>query len=137
MSFALSLGSPVATPGDQVDQLAQHHLVQRRAVVVLRQHTLESRVVRLDGGHGLIDELADGGLLCAGLQVRPEPLRHPEHVLGEVLVWVLSDGGVLGEQSSVLRIKCVRDVLQENQPEHDMLVVGGLEVLAQLVRSEE
>ena len=32
-------------------------------------------------------------------------LRHPEHVLGEILIWVLSDRRVLGEQCGVLHLE--------------------------------
>jgi len=35
----------------------------------------------------LVDQLADAGLLGVGLKVRPAHLlRHPEHVLGQILL---------------------------------------------------
>ncbi|MCY1371097.1 hypothetical protein D9M69_582280 [compost metagenome] len=81
--------------GDQVDQLAQHHLVERGAGVVLGQHTLERLVVLLNGAHRVVDQSADRGQLGVGLQVRPASLlRHPEHVVREVLVLVLGGLGV-------------------------------------------
>ena len=46
--------------GDQVDQLAQHHLVERRPRIVLGQNTLERLVVLLDGTHRVIDQGTDG-----------------------------------------------------------------------------
>ena len=73
----------VAEPdvADQVDELAEALLVERRAGVVLGQHALERGVVALDGDHGVVDELADGRLLGLGLEVRPARLRrHPEDV---------------------------------------------------------
>ena len=49
----------VAEPdvADQVDELAEALLVEAGAGVVLRQHALERRVVALDGGHRVVDEL--------------------------------------------------------------------------------
>ncbi len=46
----------------QLDQLAKAGLVQGGPGVVLGQHALEAGVFPLDGGHGLVDHLADGGL---------------------------------------------------------------------------
>ena len=89
-------------------------------------------------GHRVVDQLADGRLLGVGLQMRPARLlRHPEHVLGEILVRVFGGGGVFGQQRGALRLEGVRDVLEEDQAERDVLVVGRLEVLAQLVGGEE
>jgi len=68
------------------------------------------------------------------VEVRPARfLRHPEDVRGQVFVRVLSRGGVVGQQGGALRLEGQRDVLEEDQAEGDVLVVGGLEVLAQLV----
>ena len=92
----------------------------------------------LDGGHRVVDQLADGRLLGVGLEVRPARLlRHPEHVLGEVFVRVFGSGGVLGQQRRALGLEGVRDVLEEDQAERDVLVVGRLQVLAQLVGGQE
>jgi hypothetical protein len=84
--------------GDQVDKLADHHLVERWAVVVLWQHPLEAGVVRLDRSHRVVDQLTNRRLLCVRLQMRPARLlRHPEHVFGEVFVRVFNGCGVFGE----------------------------------------
>ena len=64
-------------------------------------------------------------------------LRHPEHVLGQILVRVFGSGGVFRQQRRALRLEGVGDVLEEDQAERDVLVVGRLEVLAQLVGGEE
>ena len=75
--------------GNQVDELAQTGLVQGRPCVVLGQNVLERRVVPLDGGHGVVHQLADGRLPRLRLEVRPAGLRrHPENVLAAVLVHV-------------------------------------------------
>ena len=77
-------------------------------------------------------------MLGARLEVRPAGLLgHPEHVLGEVLVGILRRGRILGQQGCPLRLESVGDVPQEDQPEDDVLVVRGFEVLAQLVGGEE
>ena len=53
----------------------------------------------LDGDHGIVDQLADGGLLGVGLQVRPAGVwRHPEDILGGVFVAVFGVGVGLGLQ---------------------------------------
>ncbi len=66
--------SPRPMVADQVDELAEALLVERGPGVVLGQHALERRVVALDGGHRVVDELADGRLLGACLEVRPARL---------------------------------------------------------------
>src|SRR3989442_3524337 len=48
---------------DQVDQLTESLFVECRAGVVLRENAFERRVLLLDGDHGVVDDLADGGLL--------------------------------------------------------------------------
>ena len=51
---------------DEVDELAEPLLVQRRTGVVLGQYVFERRIVALNAGHGAIDELADRGLPAPG-----------------------------------------------------------------------
>ena len=116
----------------------------------MRQHALEARVLALDRHHGVVDELADLGLLGIRLQVRPARLaRHPEDVLGEVLVAVLGvDAGLAGaagrkapgglvlglrQQGRVLLLERVGDVLEEDEAEHHVLVLGRVHVAAHLV----
>ena len=55
--------------GDQIDQLAEHDGAQLRAGVFLGQHAFQAWVLGLDGEHGLVDALADAGLLGGVLQV--------------------------------------------------------------------
>jgi hypothetical protein len=123
--------------GDQVDQLAEHGGAQLRAGVVLGQDAFEAPVLGLDGEHGLVDALADAGLLGGVLQVRPaRGLGHPEDVLGAVFVRVFGAVGVVREQLGAFGLEAVGDVLEEDQPEGDVLVVGRLHVAAQLVGGE-
>ena len=121
-------GVPDADVSDHVDQLAETLLVQGGPRVVLGQHLLQRRVVPLDRGHGPIDGLADGRLPRPGLQVRPAGcLRHPEDVFGDVLVAILRGFlPPLGEHRRVALFEGVRDVLQEDDAEHDVLVLGGI-----------
>ena len=84
MSFALLAHGAT---GDEVDQFGEHHLVERRAIIVLGQDAFQAGIRHLDRGHRLVDQLADARLLGVGLKVRPTRLlRHPEHVLGQILV---------------------------------------------------
>ena len=66
------VSSPRAADGaDQVDQFAKTGLVEVGPCVVLGQHPLERRVLLLDGIHRLVDQLADLGVLGAGLELAP------------------------------------------------------------------
>ena len=135
---------------DEVDELAELRLVDVGARVVLAEHALELRVLPLDGHHGVVDGLADLGLARCGLQVLPARFtRHPEDVVGEVLVAVLgveaglagaagrkASGGLslgLGDQARALLLEGVRDVLEEDEAEHHVLVLGRVHVAAHLV----
>ena len=97
---------------DEVDELAQPLLVEGGAGVVLGQHVLERGVVALDAGHGAVHELADGGLARLGLQMSPAGLRrHPEDVLGDVLVAVLgSFGSPFGQNRRMALLEGIGDV---------------------------
>jgi len=117
--------------------LAEASLVERRAGVVLGQHLLELWVVALDGGHGVVDKLADGGFSRLVLQPRPARLGlDPEDVLGPVLVRIPRVGALvaLGLEPGVYFIKRVGDVVEEDQPQNDMLVLGDVHRAAQRVR---
>ena len=114
--------------------LAEALLVEGGAGVLLGEHVLERLVVPLDGGHGVVDQLPDGGLLGLRLQVRPARLRrHPEDALRAVLVGVLGVGPLV-----LLRLKLrvgllegIGDVLEEDQPEDDVLVLGRVHAPAE------
>ncbi len=77
------------------------------------------------------------GCLALGLEVRPAGLlRHPEDVDGAVFVRVFGVGSLLALSASSLAcclLEGVGDVLEEDQAEDDMLVLGGVHVVAQLV----
>jgi len=60
-------GGGEADGGDEVDEFAEAVFVEAGAGVVLGENALEARVVALDGDHGVVHGLADGGLLGAGL----------------------------------------------------------------------
>ena len=138
MRFFTLAGRSEFDGGDHVDQLAQALLVEARPRVVFGQNAFEARVVALDGNHRVVDGLADGGLLGAGLQVRPTRIgRHPKDVLGLVLVRVLGVGAFVValpcDQLGAVLLEGVGNVFEEDQPEHDMLVFGRIHVVAQLV----
>jgi hypothetical protein len=111
-------------------------LVEARVGVVLGQHALERGVVTLDGKHGVVNDLADGRLLGIGFEMGPARLLgHPKYVNGPVLVRVfrVSSLGAVRFELGVLFFEGVGDVFQENQTEHDVLVLGGVHVGAQRV----
>ena len=57
------------------------------AGVVFRQDSFQTRVVALDRDHRVIDDLADGRLFRAVLEISPTRSgRNPENVFGFVLV---------------------------------------------------
>lgn len=133
-----------ADVGDQVDQGL--HLLGRDAAagVVAGELALEPRVVALDGEDGVVDQRGDVRSRRLVLQVGPAGLgRHPEHPLGGVLVAALQQAVELLAGDAVLRklgpqlvapgLERVADVLQEQQAEHDMLVLGRVDLAAQCV----
>ncbi len=120
--------------GDKIDELAQTLLVQGEAGVILGQHPLEGGVVALHSDHGLVHELADRGLAGVLLELRPAGLGwHPEDSLRSVFVRVLGVGTqvALGLEASAVGLKSVGDVLEEDKPQHDMLILGGVHGAAQ------
>ena len=127
--------------GDDVDELTEALFVETGAGVVLGEDAFEARVVALDGDHGVVHDLADGGLLGAGLEVGPAGIGgHPEDVLGFVFVRVFGIGpGVValtGEELGAVFLEGVGDVFEEDQAEDDMLVLRRVHVVAQLVGGE-
>ena len=112
----------------EVDHLPKAALVEGGAGVVLGQHAVERRVVALDGGHGVIHQLADRRLTSLPLQVRPSrlgavPRRCSRQCTHPCLRRPL---GPLGEHRGVAFLEGIGDVLKEYQAEHDMLVLGGV-----------
>ena len=66
--------------------------------------------------------------------MRPAGLRgNPEHIVRAILVRVLWVCGLgpLGFQAGVRFLESVRDVLQEDEPEDYMLVLGGIHAAAE------
>ena len=126
----------VAQPdgGDEVNDAAETLLVQMRAGVFFGQDAFERGVVALDGDHGAIEQLADGRVFGAALQVRPSGFgRHPEDVVGGVFVAVFGVGAFFLLQRGVPLLECVGDVFQENQAQDNVFVFGGVEVAAEFV----
>lgn len=132
MSFERSASS--RNGADQVDQLTQPGLVEGRAGVVLGQNALQARVVALDRVHRGVEMHPYLRGLGGVLERRPTGLgRHPEHLRGEVLVGILGVRLGVGREGLVASLERVRDVLQEDEAEHDVLVLSGVHVAAELV----
>src|SRR5581483_5966793 len=119
---------------DEVNQFAQAGLVERGAVVIFGQDTLEVGIGFLDSLHRLVNQLADGGLLGISLKVRPASgLRDPKDVLGGVFVAVLGVGVRLFFEGFVAFLESVGDIFEEDEAKHNVLVFGSVHVAAQLV----
>ena len=140
-----------ADGGHQVDQLAQLAVRQLGPREALVQDALELGVLGLDQRQGIVDALADVGLLGGGTQRLPaRRLGHPEDIDLAVVVAVFQfagqqRGGAVGQkvfvgrigeaggQLGALGLEGVGDVLDEDEAEHEVLVLGGVHVGAQLV----
>ena len=121
---------------DEVDKLAEALLVEARAGVVLWQDGFERGVVAFDRRHRIIHALPDRRLRCRALQIGPARFRrHPEDVFRAILVRVFRIGAfsALRVELGVFRLERVGDVFEENEAEHDVLVLGGIHVVAQRV----
>ena len=117
----------------------------------LVEDALEARVLLLYQHQGIVNALADVGLLGAGTQCLPAgALGHPEHVDLAIVVALLQLLGqklgvcvvevvvvtLVGEAALKLapaRLEGVGDVLDEDETQHDVLVLGGVHIGAQLV----
>ena len=143
------LGRPLAAElhrVEQIQQLRQAPLIDVRAVEQSRQRALQRRVVAHQQIHGLVDPLADGLValnLGLGDQRVPPGVRiDPEHAVPGVLVRILQRfsqlvGAVVLAQFVLNRraalIEGVRDVLEEDEPQDDVLVLRRVHGAAQLV----
>ena len=94
---------------------------------------LKAWVVALDRDHCVIDNLADGWLLRAALEIGPARGGwDPEDVLGAVFVgifWIAA--GVFAFARDKLRVmflEAVGDVLEEDKPEYNVLVFRRVHV---------
>ena len=96
--------------------------------------SLSAGLSPLDGDHGVIHGSADGRLMRLGLELGPSGLgRHPEDVLGDVLVRVFGIRAFanLSLQLGVGFLKGVGDILQEDETQDDVLVLGGVHTAPQ------
>jgi hypothetical protein len=130
-----------ADGADEVNEFAEAVLVERRAGIVFRENAFEARVVALDGDHGVVHDLADGGLLGAGLKVEPAGIGgHPEDVLGLVFVGVFGVRADVvafaGEEFGAVFLEGIGDVFEEDEAEDDVLVLRRVHVIAELVGGE-
>lgn len=124
-----------ADRADEVDELAEAGLVERGARVVLGKHAAERRVLALDRLHRLVDELPDLRLLRLSREMTPPSLRrNPEDVDRAVLVGILRARERVGRELRALPLESVRDVLEEDEAEDDVLVLRCVHMPAQPVR---
>jgi hypothetical protein len=110
--------------GDQVDELTETGLVERRTRVVLGEDALEGGVVPLHRFHRSVHQLPDAGLAGVLLELRPPGFRrYPEDILRAVLVGGLGVRVGLREELLPVLLKSIGDVLQEDEPQDHVLVL--------------
>ena len=120
---------------DEVDELAEAGLVEAGPGVVLGQYALEGWVVALDRGHRVVDEGADRGLRGACLEMRPASLLRAPRRCWRPGTRRGPRGrrplASVGLEFGVLRLERIADVLEEDQAQDDVLVLGRVHVVAQ------
>src|ERR1051325_3883702 len=122
---------------NKVDEFAETILVERWPRVLLWQNAFEPRVIALDRDHRVIDDLSDSRLLRAVLKVcPPRRSRYPENVLRLVFILVFGVGAFFFGEFGVLLLEGIGNVLQKDQTEDDMLVLGCVHVGTEFVGSE-
>ena len=132
--LALALLAREVDLADGVDQLAEPALVELRPGISLVEHAAQAVVLLLDAGHRLVE--LDPDRLGAGLLLQLRPAgggRNPEDIVGGVLVAILGIRPFDARELGPVSLEAVGDVLEEDQPEHVVLVDGRLQVAPQLV----
>ena len=123
---------------EEVDDVAETPLVELRSREVFRQDALQRVVFPFDFAHRGVDRRADLRRPRRRRNRLPtRDFRNPKDVFRLVLVAVV--GEILpefrvGENLRAPRFETVRNVFQENQPQHDVLVLRRVEIAAQNAR---
>ncbi len=128
--------------GDEVGEALELDGLDAAAGIVARELTLEVGIIALDRVDRVVDERGDVGSRRLILEVRPAGFRwNPENALGGVLVAVFQEGfkllagdsvGLeLGFELFTARLERIGDVLEEEQPEDDVLVLSGVNLSTQ------
>jgi hypothetical protein len=135
--------------GEQIDEAAEGRRRQLTAGVILGQNALERRVLFLDGFHGVVNATADVGLLCRVAQVTPPvAFGDPEDPVTRVFVTVFEQCRACGVgrceelgafvarervELEPLLLEHIGDVLEKDQTENHVLVLGGVHARTELV----
>ena len=134
MSFARSAGLPRPMSLTRLMSWPRRGLVETWLAYSFGS-TLLSLGFALDGVHGVIDGLADGRLGRARLEVGPAGFLGTQKMLS-----ARYSSGSSGSapsprrprrQLGVLGLERVADVLEEDEPQDDVLVLGGVHVVAE------
>ena len=125
--------------GNKVDQGTERRGIEVLARVDLGQNVLEGGIFLFDGVHGLVQQGAYVGVPGVVAQVGPAGgRRHKENVFCLVFVAVFGIGSFVFafafREGCKERFKGIGDVFEKDQAEYDVLVFGGVNILAQLVR---
>ena len=104
-------------------------LVERGAGVFFREDAFQARVVALDRDHGVVDDLADLGLLGAVLEIGPARAGwNPENIFRAILIGIFRVGAFSLREVYVFFLERVGDVFEKDQAEDDVLVFGRVHV---------
>ena len=77
---------------DEVNELAEHLVLEVLAAVVARQDARQCRVFTFDESHRLVNGLADSWQLGLGLQLLPAgAIRNPEDVPTRIFISVFQE----------------------------------------------
>lgn len=114
----------------EIDEFAETAGLQGRTGVVLGQHSFEDMVVALDRRHCIVDQMAN--LRPRGVPMEKRPARILRHE-NDTPRRLTSCGGTGGRWRCGVCLERVRDVLEGDEPEHQVLVLGHVHGAAELV----
>ena len=122
--------------GEQVNHFAKTSFVQFLTSKILRQNTLQLIVLGLDFAHSLIDYLANFGRMRSSSHCFPTSLfRNIENALVRVFVAILFEAFTFINKFLILLLKLIRNIFQEDEAKHHVLVLRCVNVSAQFISS--
>ena len=113
--------------GEEVHHVAQAALVQFGTGKVLGQDTLQAVVLLLNLHHGIVDDLTNLRRVSSLGNHIPTCIGwHIENVFRRVFVLVLLETVALIHQLLMLHVETIGDVLQEDKPQHHILILRSI-----------
>ena len=120
--------------GEEVHHIAQAALVEFWAGKILGQNATQAVVFALNLHHRIVDDLTNLGCVGSGRNDAPAGIGwHVEDILRGVFVLVLLESVALVHKLLMLDVELVADVLQENEPQHHVLILRSINGATQQV----